>query len=157
MTINKLTHENLERAFAGESMAYTKYMWFAMIARGAGHDDVADHFEWTASQELKHAWGHLELLHNLEIPTVEECLQLAIAGETYEYTDMYPKMEEEARWENNSEAIQEFEEQIKESTQHAEEFQRVLDSMLLAERRFGALKRVEERHANNYRKLLENM
>lgn len=157
MTINNLTFKNLESAFAGESQAYVKYLWFSKICREAGYDDVADHFEWTANQEIKHAWGHLELLHNLEIPTVEQCLEMAIEGETYEFTTMYPEMEEAARLENNSEAVEEFQEQIEESTQHAEEFQQILDTMLLAERRFGALKRVEERHANNYRKLLESI
>ena len=56
------TLKNLESALAGESMAHIKYRDFARIAREEGHEDIAQHFEHTADQELKHAWGHLELL-----------------------------------------------------------------------------------------------
>lgn len=157
MVINKQTYQNLERAFGGESMAHVKYMWFAKICRDAGYEDVANHFEHTANQEIKHAWGHLQLLHNLEIPSVQECLQMAIEGETYEYTTMYPEMEEAARLELNSEAAEEFQEQINESSEHANEFQQILDTIAIAERRFSALKQVEKRHANNYKKLLESI
>lgn len=153
----KQTQQNLEQALAGESMAYIKYMWFAKIAKDAGYEDVAGHFEWTANQEIKHAWGHLELLHGLQVPTVEECLKLAIEGETYEYTTMYPLMEEQARLDNNSEAAEEAREQITESREHAEQFQQMLDVMDLAERRFTALKRVEKKHADNYQKILETL
>ena len=92
-----LTIKNLESALAGESMAYTKYRYFAKIAREDGFHDVADHFEHTAEQELKHAWGHLELL--VGRPSVKVCLEKAIEGETYEYTEMYPRMEEAAEQE----------------------------------------------------------
>ena len=88
------TLQNLESALAGESMAHIKYRYFAKIAREEGFEDVAKHFEHTADQEIKHAWGHLELL--IGKPSTKECLQKAIDGETYEYTEMYPRMEEEA-------------------------------------------------------------
>lgn len=151
--------QNLDSAFFGESGAYVKYLWFAKVCREQGYDAVADHFEATASQELNHAWGHLELIHNLEVPTPQECLQLAIAGETYEYTEMYPKMLEEAMLENNQDQIAEITEQIAQSREHAEQFEDLLsrEASELAERRFRALKRVEERHANKYQQVLEQL
>ena len=89
-----VTIKNLEAAFAGESQAHVKYKYFAKLAREQGYEDVAKHFEYTAEQEVKHAWGHLELL--VGTLDVNDCLQKAIDGETYEYTEMYPKMLEEA-------------------------------------------------------------
>ena len=145
-----LTLKNLESALAGESMAHIKYRYFAKIAREEGYEDVAKHFEHTADQEIKHAWGHLELL--IGKPSTKECLQKAIDGETYEYTEMYPKFEEDAEKEGNEEALLEARLQIKESEEHAEQFKKVL---ALAEKRFAALKKVEERHANAYKNVLE--
>ena len=144
-----LTLKNLESALAGESMAHIKYRYFAKIAREEGYEDVAKHFEHTADQEIKHAWGHLELL--IGKPSTKECLQKAIDGETYEYTEMYPKFEEDAEKEGNEEALLEARLQIKESEEHAEQFKKVL---ALAEKRFAALKKVEERHANAYKNVL---
>lgn len=143
------TLRNLEAALAGESMAHIKYRYFAKIAREEGFEDVAKHFEETANQEIKHAWGHLELL--VGKPSTKKCLQMAIDGETYEYTEMYPKFEEEAEREGNEQAMLEAKQQAQESQEHAEHFKRVLD---LAEKRFAALKKVEERHAAAYQKVL---
>ena len=98
------TLKNLESALAGESMAHIKYRYFAKIAREEGYEDVAKHFEHTADQELLHAWGHLELL--IGKPNTKKCLELAIEGETHEYTSMYPKMKAEAELEGNQEAIE---------------------------------------------------
>jgi len=86
-----VTLDNLESALAGESMAHIKYRYFAKIAREEGFEDVAKHFEHTADQEIKHAWGHLELL--VGKPSTKQCLQMAIDGETYEYTEKYQKFE----------------------------------------------------------------
>ena len=144
-----LTLKNLEAALAGESMAYIKYMYFANIARQDGFEDVAKHFEHTASQELKHAHGHLELI--IGRPDVKQCLELAIEGETYEYTEMYPSMEEQADRDNNEQAMLEAKQQIKESKQHADEFKLILEK---AQKRFSALKRVEQRHAEAYQQVL---
>jgi rubrerythrin len=144
-----VTLKNLEGALAGESMAHVKYRYFAKIAREAGFEDVAQHFEHTADQEILHAWGHLELL--IGKPTVKECLEKAIAGETYEYTEMYPEFEKQANIENNS-ASAEFAEQARESKEHAEQFMQVLAK---AERRFAALAKVEKRHAAAYQQVLE--
>ena len=146
------TLQNLESALAGESMAHIKYRYFAKIAREEGFEDVARHFEHTADQEIKHAWGHLELL--IGKPTTKECLQKAIDGETYEFTEMYPKFQVEAELEQNPLARNEFAEQIAESVEHAEQFKQVLAK---AEKRFNALKKVEERHANAYKQVLESV
>ena len=140
-----VTLKNLESALAGESMAHIKYRYFAKLAREAGFEDVAKHFEHTADQEILHAWGHLELL--IGKPDTRKCLELAIEGETHEFTEMYPRMEEEAEKEGNEEALLEARLQIAESKEHAEQFKKVLT---LAEKRFAALKKVEQRHAEAY-------
>ena len=144
-----LTLKNIESALAGESMAHIKYRYFARIAREEGYEDIAKHFEHTADQEILHAWGHLELL--IGKPSTKECLEKAIEGETYEFTEMYPKFEEEAEREGNDEAMLEARMQAKESEEHAEQFKKVL---ALAEKRFATLKKVEERHANAYKQVL---
>ena len=147
-----ITIKNLESALAGESMAHIKYRYFAKIAREEGFEDVAKHFEHTADQEIKHAWGHLELL--IGKPSTRECLEKAIEGETYEYTQMYPKFEEEAELEGNDEAMLEARLQAAESKEHAEQFTEVLKK---AEKRFAALAKVEKRHAEAYKQTLENL
>ena len=147
-----VTLKNLESALAGESMAHIKYRYFAKLAREAGFEDVAKHFEHTADQEILHAWGHLELL--IGKPDVKTSLQMAIDGETHEFTEMYPRMHQNAVWEQNDLAIKEFSEQIEESKEHAEQFREVLKK---AEKRFAALKKVEEKHANAYKQVLEGV
>jgi rubrerythrin len=87
-------------------------------------------------------------------PDTRRCLELAIEGETYEFTTMYPGFEEQARAENNRTAEYEFRNQIAESSEHAEQFKAVLAK---AEKRFSALKRVEQRHAAAYTQVLENL
>lgn len=145
-----VTLKNLESALAGESMAHIKYRYFAKLARAEGFEEVAKHFEHTADQELLHAWGHLELL--IGKPDTKKCLELAIEGETHEFTYMYPQFEAEAAQEGHR-AVIEFQEQIEESKEHAEHFKKVL---ALAEKRFAALKKVEERHANAYKKVMDD-
>lgn len=147
-----VTIKNLEAALAGESQAHIKYRYFAKIAREEGFEDVAKHFEHTADQELKHAWGHLELL--VGKPSTKECLQKAIEGETYEYTEMYPQFQAIAETEGNMHAAQIAKEQIAESIEHAEQFMDVLNK---AEKRFNALKKVEQRHAAAYQQVLETL
>jgi len=150
--INSVTLKNLESALAGESMAHIKYRYFAKIAREEGFEDVAKHFEHTADQEIKHAWGHLELL--IGKPSTKECLEKAIEGETYEYTEMYPQFEAIAIKEKDLEAEKEMRGQIQESFEHAEAFKAVLAK---AEKRFAALKKVEERHANAYKQVMGSL
>ena len=146
------TIKNLEAAFAGESQAHTKYRYFARLARAEGFEDIAQHFEHTADQELLHAWGHLELL--IGKPTTKECLEKAIEGETHEFTVMYPTMQNEAVAEGWLDSAMLAQEQIDESKQHSEEFMAVLAK---AERRFNALKGVEKRHAAAYQQKLETL
>ena len=146
-----ITLENLESALAGESMAHIKYRYFAKLARAEGFEEIAQHFEHTADQEIKHAWGHLELL--IGKPSTKVCLEMAINGETYEFTTMYPQFERQAKAESNIEAVKEFNEQGRESQTHAQEFKEIL---ALAEKRFAALKGVEKRHAQAYQQKLEN-
>jgi rubrerythrin len=88
------TIENLTEAFAGESEAYQKYMAFAKKAESDGFPNVAQLFRTTAEAERVHAEGHLKALE--KIADTSENLQAAIAGETYEYKEMYPPMLEEA-------------------------------------------------------------
>ena len=130
-------------------MAHIKYRYFARIAREEGYEDVAKHFEHTADQEIKHAWGHLELL--IGKPSTKECLQKAIEGETYEFTTMYPEFETIANREGELHVEKEMRSQIEESFEHAQQFKDVLAK---AEKRFAALKKVEERHANAYKQVL---
>ena len=143
------TMGNLQNAFGGESQAFTQYMYFAKIARAEGHEDIAKHFEHTASQELLHAHGHLELI--VGKLTTKECLERAISGEDYEYTTMYPDFLYQAQQEGHREAEIEAQIQIAESKEHAEQFKAILAK---AEKRFFALKKVEERHANAYKQVL---
>lgn len=146
-----ITKQNLESALAGESMAHIKYRYFAKLARQEGFEEIAQHFEYTADQELLHAWGHLELV--IGKPDTKRCLELAIEGETYEYTTMYPKFEADAKQEGHR-AIVEFQEQMRESQEHAEQFKIILEK---AEKRFAALAKVEKRHAEAYLQIWESM
>jgi rubrerythrin len=152
MKINvSVTGKNLEAAFAGESMAFMKYSYFAKVAREMGDEATAQAFEETAKQEIQHAFGHLDILYPKATLTPASMLEMAIAGETYEYTEMYPKFKETAEAENNPAAIKEFSEQIAESEEHAQWF---ADALKKAEKRFAALAKVEERHANHYKNVL---
>lgn len=145
-----ITLKNLETALAGESQAHIKYRYFARIAREEGHEEVAKHFEHTADQELLHAWSHLELL--IGRPDTRKCLEMAIEGETYEYTQMYPRMHADAVLDGATHAATEAEQQIAESREHAEQFASVLAR---AEKRFAALAKIEKRHADAYKQKLE--
>ena len=149
-----ITVENLEAAFAGESMANRKYLYFAKRARELGADDVAEVFEATAEQETQHAFGHIDLLYPKAELTVERMLELAIEGETYEYTELCPQFRHLAMKEKNDAAAREFDEQIDESREHAEQFTRMLE---IAAKRFGALTAVEKRHADRYQKTLDQV
>ena len=146
------TIRNLEAAFAGESMANRKYLFFARRARELGAVAVAEVFEATALQETAHAFGHLDLLYPKDELTVEKMLQLAIDGETYEYTEMYPAFRHLAEQEGNAAAVAELDQQIAESREHAGRFAATLKT---AAKRFAALAKVEQRHAAHYRATLD--
>lgn len=148
------TLKNLEAAFAGESMAHIKYRYFAKLCREMGDEATAQVFEATADQEVAHAFGHLDLLYPKSTMSPKNCLTIAIAGETYEYSEMYPAFRHTAVEEGNAAAVAEIDEQIAESQEHAVRFQVTLEK---AARRFAALAKVEERHANHYRATLQAM
>lgn len=149
-----VTIKNLESAFAGESMAHIKYRYFARLCRAAGDEATAKTFEETADQEVQHAWGHLDLLYPAATMTPAKCLQMAIEGETYEFTEMYPSFRHAAEEEGHSAAVKEIDEQIAESKEHAARF---AETLVKAAKRFAALARVEERHANHYRAQLDKV
>ena len=147
MKPESVTVKNIEAAFAGESMAHIKYLYFAKVARAAGDVETAKVFEDTAAQEVQHAFGHLDLLYPREAMTPARCLEMAIEGETYEYTEMYPQFRHLAEQEGNTAAVKEMDEQIEESKEHAERFRKTLEK---AAKCFAALAKVEERHTNHY-------
>ena len=149
-----VTIKNLEAAFAGESMAHIKYRYFAKLCRASGDEATAAVFEATAEQELMHAFGHADLLFPKANMTPAKALELAIEGETYEYTEMYPSFRNAAEAEGHDAAVKEIDEQIAESKEHAEMFKAVLEK---AAKRFAALAKVEERHANNYQAVLDKL
>lgn len=146
------THANLEAAFAGESMANRKYLYFAKIARELGDEEVAKVFEETAAQETMHAFSHLELMYPKSSLTVEKVLEMAIAGERYEHTTMYPGFEAKALEEAAKDAAKEFAEQAAESREHDAIFTKTLET---ARKKFAALTRVEKIHADRYAAHLE--
>ncbi|HCA26055.1 MAG TPA: rubrerythrin [Betaproteobacteria bacterium] len=148
---SSVTIKNIESAFAGESMAHIKYLYFAKVCRAQGDEESARVFEETAAQEVQHAFGHLDLLYPKQDMHPANCLEMAIAGETHEYTEMYPAFRHMAVEEQNHAAVAEIDEQISESKEHAARFRIILEK---AARRFAALTKVEERHANHYRETL---
>ncbi|MBD2664003.1 rubrerythrin [Richelia sinica FACHB-800] len=158
---NFTTLQNLESAFAGESMANRKYLFFANVARKLGFTDLAKLFKETADQETEHAFAHFELLHpelvvadatalteEQKKEIISRCLSLAIEGETYEYTTMYPDFAAAAQKDRDNPAAEEFLKQAQESSEHANTFR-------AAAHRFGLLKFIENYHADRYSEALE--
>jgi len=130
------THENLKEAFAGESMANRRYLYFAQKADVEGENEVSALFRSTAEGETGHAHGHLEFLEAAGDPATNEPmgdtatnLKSAVAGETYEYTDMYPGMAKSARDEGFDEIADWFETLAKAERSHANRFQKALDNL----------------------------
>ncbi|HMV13217.1 MAG: rubrerythrin [Nitrosomonas sp.] len=128
------TEGNLKAAFAGESQANRRYLYFAAKADVEGQNDVAAVFRSTAEGETGHAHGHLEYLESCGDPATglpfgssRDNLKTAIAGETHEYTDMYPGMAKTARDEGFTEIADWFETLAKAERSHANRFQRALD------------------------------
>jgi rubrerythrin len=131
------TEANLKVAFANESQANRRYLYFAAKADVEGQNDVAAVFRSTAEGETGHAHGHLEYLEQVGDPTTglpfgpsHLNLKAAIAGETYEYTDMYPGMAKAAREEGFDEIADWFETLAKAERSHANRFQKALDTMV---------------------------
>ncbi len=133
---NTRTEENLKAAFAGESQANRRYLYFAQKADVEGFNDVSAVFRSTAEGETGHAHGHLEYLEEVGDPatgepigSTENNLKAAIAGETHEYTDMYPGMAKTARDEGLGEIADWFETLAKAERSHANRFQKALDNL----------------------------
>lgn len=130
------TEQNLKDAFAGESQANRRYLYFAQKADVEGYNDTAAVFRSTAEGETGHAHGHLEYLEEVGDPatgkpigkTVDN-LAASIAGETHEYTDMYPSMARAAREEGFEEIAEWFETLAKAEKSHAGRFQKALDDL----------------------------
>ena len=130
------TEESLKAAFAGESQANRRYLYFASKADVEGYNDVASVFRSTAEGETGHAHGHLEYLEETGDPatgmpfgSTKANLESAIAGETHEYTDMYPGMAKTAREEGFDEVADWFETLAKDERSHANRFQKALDTL----------------------------
>ncbi len=130
------THENLKEAFAGESQANRRYLYFAKVADIEGYPAIASNFRETAEGETGHAHGHLDYLKTVGDPATgepigdtEENLKAAVAGETHEYTEMYPGMAKTAREEGFGEIADWFETLAKAEKSHAGRFQEMLDSL----------------------------
>ena len=130
------TEKNLKDAFSGESQANRRYLYFAQKADIEGYNDVAAVFRSTAEGETGHAHGHLEFLEavgdpatNLPIGPTGDNLKAAIAGETHEYTDMYPGMAKAARTEGFEEIADWFETLAKAEKSHAGRFKKALDAL----------------------------
>ncbi len=130
------THGNLKEAFAGESQANRRYLYFAAKADVEGYNDVSAVFRSTAEGETGHAHGHLEYMESVGDPVTDlpigsttNNLKSAIAGETFEYSDMYPGMAKTAREESFDEVADWFETLAKAERSHANRFQKALDEM----------------------------
>ena len=130
------THENLKAAFAGESQANRRYLYFAKMADVEGYPDIAGLFRDTAEGETGHAHGHLDYLKTVGDPatdkpigSTEDNLKAAVAGEPHEYTDMYPGMAKTAREEGFSEIADWFETLAKAEKSHAGRFGQGLESI----------------------------
>ena len=132
------THKNLNDAFAGESQANRRYLYFARVARQAGLDDIAELFEETANGETGHAFGHLEYLEaggagdpatGEPIGDTQANLASAVAGETYEFTAMYPGFAKTAREEGFEEIADWMATLARAEKTHAGRFQKALDSV----------------------------
>lgn len=130
------THGNLKAAFAGESQANRRYLYFAKVADVEGYPQVAGNFRETAEGETGHAHGHLDYLKKVgdpatDLPIGDTSLNLkaAVAGETYEYTDMYPGFAKTAREEGFGEIADWFETLAKAEKSHAGRFQQLLDEL----------------------------
>jgi rubrerythrin len=130
------THGNLKDAFAGESQANRRYLYFAKVADVEGFPDLAGLFRDTAEGETGHAHGHLDYLKRVGDPATgepigdsEKNLKASIAGETYEYTQMYPAFAKTAREEGFEEIAEWFETLARAERSHAGRFQKGLDGL----------------------------
>jgi rubrerythrin len=130
------TEQNLKDAFTGEIQAIRRYLHFAQKAEVEGLNDVAAVFRSTAEGETGHAHGHLEYLEEVGDPATGkpigltgDNLKAAIASETHEYTDMFPRMARATRQEGFDEIADWFETLAKAGKSHAGRFRKALDAL----------------------------
>jgi len=130
------THEHLKEAFAGESQANRRYLYFAKVADIEGYPEVAGLFKDTADGETGHAHGHLDFLKQVGDPATGKPigdtlknLQSAVAGETYEYQAMYPGFAKTAREEGFAEIAEWFETLAKAEKSHAGRFEKAAQTL----------------------------
>ena len=130
------SHENLKHAFAGESQANRRYLYFARVADIEGYPDVGGLFRDTSEAETGHAFGHLDFLKEVGDPctgvpigSTDKNLKSAVEGETYEYTEMYPGFAKTAREEGLSELAEWFETLAKAEKSHAGRFSKGLSTL----------------------------
>ncbi|MBI3784577.1 MAG: rubrerythrin [Deltaproteobacteria bacterium] len=133
---NTKTHTNLKDAFAGESQANRRYLYFARRADIEGYPDIGGLFRDTSEAETGHAFGHLDFLKEVGDPCTgvpigdtEKNLKSAVEGETYEYTEMYPGFAKTARSEGFEEVAEWFETLARAEKSHAGRFQKGLDQL----------------------------
>jgi len=136
LSADSKTVANLKAAFAGESQANRRYLWMAKVADIEGYPEIAGNFRETAEGETGHAHGHLDYLKavgdpatGLPIGDTADNLAAAVAGETHEYTDMYPGFAQTARDEGYDEVADWFETLAKAEKSHAGRFEEMLDSI----------------------------
>lgn len=130
------THENLKAAFAGESQANRRYLYFARRADIEGYPDIGGLFRDTSEAETGHAFGHLDFLKGVGDPVTgapigdtEKNLKSAVEGETYEYTEMYPGFAKTARGEGFEEIAEWFETLARAEKSHAGRFTKGLEGL----------------------------
>ena len=130
------THQNLKDAFAGESQANRRYLYFAKVADVEGYPEIAGNFKETADGETGHAHGHLDHMKSVGDPATDmpigdtaKNLKASIAGETHEYTDMYPGMAKTAREEGFAEIADWFETLARAEKSHANRFTKLLTTI----------------------------
>jgi len=128
------SHDNLKNAFAGESQANRRYLYFARVADIEGYPDIGGLFRDTSEAETGHAFGHLDFLKEVGDPctgvpigTTEKNLKSAVESETYEYTEMYPGFAKTARAEGFAELAEWFETLAKAEKSHAGRFSKGID------------------------------
>ena len=142
------TMANLESAFAGETMAHIKYRYFAKLARETGDEATARTFEETADQEVMHAFGHLDLLYPKATHDPRQSAANRHRRRNLRIHRDVPRLSQNRRTRRQRGAVAEMDEQIAESKVHAASFKATLEK---AQKRFAALAKVEERHANHYK------
>ena len=130
------THENLKSAFAGESQANRRYLYFARRADIEGYPDIGGLFRDTSEAETGHAFGHMDFLKEVGDPVTgvpiddtEKNLRSAVEGETYEYTEMYPGFAKSARAEGFEEIAEWFETLARAEKSHAGRFTKGLEGL----------------------------